>query len=256
MGEAAPDDLSRLSSLEEDNVRAALRSRFEADKIYTNINALLVAINPYQMLPLYGQEVLEAYNQYGQKSPGPHVFSVAAATYRGLLDARSQSVIISGESGAGKTETAKRFLQFLAYAATQVSVRAHCFRSLLAGLRMHCAVKGRQGVRRTLAATPSPLPLIHADWLYGRPSLPTLSAHHPHRTPPSPYTTHTVHHPHRTSPSAYTTLSVHHPHRTPPSPPSPPPLPPMPISIFVAHALRMHATPTLSPPHTAGSDFY
>ena len=102
-------------------VREALRSRFENAQIYTNINALLVALNPYRPLPLYDQAMLEAYNTYGQTSPGPHVYSVASATYRGLLDARSQSVIISGESGAGKTETAKRFLQFLAYAATQGS---------------------------------------------------------------------------------------------------------------------------------------
>jgi len=118
---SVPDDLSRLQSLEEDHVRDALRNRFENDQIYTNINALLVALNPYQLLPIYSQATLEAYNTYGEKSPGPHVYSVASATYRGLLDARSQSVIISGESGAGKTETAKRFLQFLAYAATQSS---------------------------------------------------------------------------------------------------------------------------------------
>jgi len=116
-----PDDLSRLSSLEEDSVRNALRARFESNHIYTNINSLLVAMNPYQQLTLYGSNMLEAYNTYGQASPGPHVYGVASATYRGLLDARSQSVIISGESGAGKTETAKRFLQFLAYAATQGS---------------------------------------------------------------------------------------------------------------------------------------
>ena len=105
-----PDDLSRLPSLEEDRVRDALKKRFDGNTIYTHINSLLVAMNPYRMLPLYGQESLEKYNQYGISSPGPHVFGVAAATYRGLLDARSQSVIISGESGAGKTETAKRFL--------------------------------------------------------------------------------------------------------------------------------------------------
>ena len=118
---AVPDDLSRLPSLEEEKVRFALQKRFEDNKIHTHINALLVVINPYQMLPIYDQSALEAYNTYGQANPGPHVFGVAAATYRGLLDARSQSVIISGESGAGKTETAKRFLQFLAYAATQGS---------------------------------------------------------------------------------------------------------------------------------------
>ena len=116
-----PDDLSRLPSLEEDRVRDALKQRFDSNQIYTHINSLLVAMNPYKKLPLYDQASLEAYNQYGVSSPGPHVYGVAAATYRGLLDARSQSVIISGESGAGKTETAKRFLQFLAYAATQGS---------------------------------------------------------------------------------------------------------------------------------------
>ena len=116
-----PDDLAHLLSLEEENVRAALHSRYMKDKLYTNINTLLIAVNPYQMLPIYGPDQLDAYNQYGQASPGPHVFGVAAATYRGLLESRSQSVIISGESGAGKTESAKRFLQFLAYAATQGS---------------------------------------------------------------------------------------------------------------------------------------
>ena len=79
-------------------------------------------MNPYQMLPLYDQSNLEAYNQYGVASPGPHVFGVAAATYRGLLDARSQSVIISGESGAGKTEATKYILQYLADASSLVMV--------------------------------------------------------------------------------------------------------------------------------------
>ena len=96
----APDDLSRLLSLEEHSVRAALRSRFDKSKIYTHINNLLVAMNPYRLLPLYAETMLDSYSQYGQASPGPHVFGVAAAAYRGLLDARSQSVIISGESGA------------------------------------------------------------------------------------------------------------------------------------------------------------
>ena len=95
-----PDDLSQLLSLDEESVRSALKGRFEKTKIYTHINNLLVAVNPYRMLPLYGDDMLDAYAQYGKQSPGPHVFGVAAAAYRGLLDARSQSVIISGESGA------------------------------------------------------------------------------------------------------------------------------------------------------------
>ena len=102
-------------------MRDALRSRYEKRKIYTYINNLLVALNPYQLLPIYGEDMLKAYTEYGGTPPGPHVYGVGAATYRGLLEAKSQSVIVSGESGAGKTETAKRFLQYLAYAATRGS---------------------------------------------------------------------------------------------------------------------------------------
>ena len=60
-----PDDLSQLLSLEEDSVRDALHSRFDKRKIYTHINNLLVAVNPYQMLPLYGDDMLKAYTEYG-----------------------------------------------------------------------------------------------------------------------------------------------------------------------------------------------
>ena len=76
-----------------------MQARFNKKKVYTYINNLLIALNPYQQLDIYGNEELQSYSQYGTKSPGPHVFGVAAATYRGLLDSRSQSVIISGESG-------------------------------------------------------------------------------------------------------------------------------------------------------------
>ena len=101
-----PDDLSQLLSLDEDSVRDALRGRFEKEKIYTHINSLLVAVNPYKLLPIYGDDALEAYAQYGKASPGPHVFGVAASAYRGLLDARSQSIIISGESTRGGVDAA------------------------------------------------------------------------------------------------------------------------------------------------------
>ena len=98
--QAGLDDLSQLHSLDEDSVQDALQARYAQAKIYTHINSLLVAVNPYKQLNIYGEDQLRAFTSYGQQSPGPHVFGVAAATYRGLLDSRSQSVIISGESGA------------------------------------------------------------------------------------------------------------------------------------------------------------
>ena len=60
-----PDDLSQLLSLDEDSVRDALHARYDKQKIYTYINTLLVAMNPYQLLPIYGEDMLAKYTEYG-----------------------------------------------------------------------------------------------------------------------------------------------------------------------------------------------
>ena len=77
----------------------------------------MLAVNPYRQLPLYTPETLEAYKHslQPQAELPPHVYAVAASAHLGMMqNSMSQSVIISGESGAGKTETAKILLQYLA----------------------------------------------------------------------------------------------------------------------------------------------
>jgi hypothetical protein len=99
---AAPDDLSKLDNLEADSIDSALKARFQQDNIYTSINTLLVALNPYKQIPgIYSQETLTSYTEYAALARKPHVYTVAGNAYRGLLESRSQSLVISGESGAG-----------------------------------------------------------------------------------------------------------------------------------------------------------
>ena len=77
-------------------------------------------MNPYKMLPIYDQKALEAYNQYGVASPGPHVFGVAASTYRGLLDAVSTALT---QRGPTRSERGAERRSSLAYAA--FAIRHH-----------------------------------------------------------------------------------------------------------------------------------
>jgi myosin heavy subunit len=108
------EDLIAISDLNEMSILHLLRIRFKKDIIYTNISAILVSVNPFKMLPLYTPEMLDKYRN-GSRDLPPHVFGTAYNSYNNMLnDTADQSVVISGESGAGKSEATKLILQYLA----------------------------------------------------------------------------------------------------------------------------------------------
>jgi len=110
-------ELSSLKSVEDEAILGNTRERYTAGHIYTRSGRLLLAVNPYRQLPLYTEDVLQAYKDslQPQAELPPHVFAVAASAHLGMMqNSMSQSVVISGESGAGKTETAKILLKYLA----------------------------------------------------------------------------------------------------------------------------------------------
>uniref|UniRef100_A0A7N5ZWS1 Methyl-CpG binding domain protein 3b n=1 Tax=Anabas testudineus TaxID=64144 RepID=A0A7N5ZWS1_ANATE len=121
------NDLTALSFLHEPAVLHNLRVRFlDYSSIYTYCGIVLVAINPYDQLPIYGEEVIDAYSGQDMADMEPHIFSVAEEAYRTMTrQEKNQSIIISGESGSGKTVSAKFTMRYFAVvggAAQQTSV--------------------------------------------------------------------------------------------------------------------------------------
>eukprot|EP00904_Undaria_pinnatifida_P002449 jgi/Undpi1/12204/HiC_scaffold_5.g01880.m1 len=108
------DNLTVLDDLNENSLLNILRTRFRKDMIYSNIGTILVSVNPFKPLPLYTPQQMERYKE-GPRGKPPHVFSVGHRAYYDMLSERKpQSVIITGESGAGKSEACKLVLQFIA----------------------------------------------------------------------------------------------------------------------------------------------
>ncbi|GJW97303.1 myosin-15 isoform X1 [Tanacetum coccineum] len=111
------DDMTKLAYLNEPGVLDNLKKRYALNEIYTYTGSILIAVNPFTRLPhLYNVHMMEQYKgaPFGELSP--HVFAVADASYRAMMgDAKSQSILVSGESGAGKTETTKLIMQYLTY---------------------------------------------------------------------------------------------------------------------------------------------
>ena len=121
-----PDDLVLLQSLDPPLVAYCLRHRFQENKIYTWVGAdhtVLVSLNPFKRLPIYGpSQIAEFSAPSPNRLQAPHTFAIANAAYRAMTGAKADiSILISGESGAGKTEATKQCLNFLADVAGSAS---------------------------------------------------------------------------------------------------------------------------------------
>lgn len=110
------NDLTSLSYLHEPAVLYNLDHRFtENNFIYTYCGIVLVAINPYEELPIYGKETVWAYRGHNWGELDPHIFAVAEDAFTKMeRENRDQSIIVSGESGAGKTVSAKYAMRYFA----------------------------------------------------------------------------------------------------------------------------------------------
>ncbi|EDQ90868.1 uncharacterized protein MONBRDRAFT_20283, partial [Monosiga brevicollis MX1] len=106
-------DLASSESLDETRLSNALEARYGADMIYTYVGDILVAVNPYRMLPLYTPAVQRKYmNMLQRSAQPPHLYAIADAAYNQMSrNATPQVAVISGESGAGKTESTKHFIR-------------------------------------------------------------------------------------------------------------------------------------------------
>ncbi|KAF3500901.1 hypothetical protein F2Q69_00040633 [Brassica cretica] len=109
-------DMTTLAYLHEPGVLQNLKSRYHIDEIYTYTGDILIAVNPFKQLAnLYNDHMIEHYKGAPFGSLMPHPFAVADAAYRQMInEGVSQSILVSGESGAGKTETAKTLMKYLA----------------------------------------------------------------------------------------------------------------------------------------------
>ena len=109
--------MTKLSYLNEPGVLHNLKDRYKIDGIYTYTSNILIAVNPFFPVPqLYGDHMMTEYTDRPLGELSPHVYAIADNAYRKMCsEGHSQSVLISGESGAGKTETSKLIMNFLAF---------------------------------------------------------------------------------------------------------------------------------------------
>uniref|UniRef100_A0A669CFJ9 Myosin VC n=1 Tax=Oreochromis niloticus TaxID=8128 RepID=A0A669CFJ9_ORENI len=110
------NDLTALSYLHEPAVLHNLKVRFvESRIIYTYCGIILVALNPYKQLPIYGDAIIHAYSGQNMGDMDPHIFAVAEEAYKQMArNHKNQSIIVSGESGAGKTVSARYAMRYFA----------------------------------------------------------------------------------------------------------------------------------------------
>ncbi|EFB28870.1 hypothetical protein PANDA_004108, partial [Ailuropoda melanoleuca] len=114
-GSVGVEDLVLLEPLEQGPLLKNLQLRYEHKEIYTYIGNVLISVNPYQQLPIYGPEFIAKYQDYTFYELEPHIYALANVAYQSLRDRdRDQCILITGESGAGKTEASKLVMSYVA----------------------------------------------------------------------------------------------------------------------------------------------
>ncbi|XP_074522554.1 unconventional myosin-Ie isoform X1 [Halichoeres trimaculatus] len=108
------DDMVLLSKINEDAIVDNLKKRYMDDYIFTYIGPVLISVNPFKQMPYFGEKEIEMYQGAAQYENPPHIYALADNMYRNMMiDCENQCVIISGESGAGKTVAAKYIMGYI-----------------------------------------------------------------------------------------------------------------------------------------------
>ncbi|KAJ1785674.1 class II myosin, partial [Coemansia sp. RSA 2167] len=107
--------MTMLSKITNESINDNLKMRFENADIYTYIGNVLISVNPFKDLGIYTPQVLKSYENKNRMELAPHVYAIAEGAFRNMIAySEDQCVIISGESGAGKTEAAKKIMEYIA----------------------------------------------------------------------------------------------------------------------------------------------
>ncbi|XP_068507647.1 myosin-IIIb isoform X6 [Syngnathus scovelli] len=113
---SADDDLVNLEFLDEEIIIGHLRKRYAELQVYTYVGDILIALNPFQNLSIYSPQFSKLYHGVKRADNPPHIFATADAAYQSMVTfCKDQCIIISGESGAGKTESAHLIVQHLTF---------------------------------------------------------------------------------------------------------------------------------------------
>ncbi|KAI7868484.1 P-loop containing nucleoside triphosphate hydrolase protein [Spinellus fusiger] len=111
------DDLTDLSYLNEPSVLNTIRIRYQRQNIYTYSGIVLIAANPFARVPLYEPHVIQQYSGKRKGELEPHLFAISEDAYRCMIrEKTNQTIVVSGESGAGKTVSAKYIMRYFATA--------------------------------------------------------------------------------------------------------------------------------------------
>ncbi|XP_041878666.1 unconventional myosin-IXa isoform X3 [Corvus kubaryi] len=108
------DDLCGLPDLNEKTLLENLRNRFKQEKIYTYVGSILIVINPFKFLPIYNPKYVKMYDNHQLGKLEPHIYAVADVAYHAMLQRKkNQCIVISGESGSGKTQSTNFLIHHL-----------------------------------------------------------------------------------------------------------------------------------------------